>query len=144
MPLRDESVDVILCSHVLEHVADDRRAMREMHRVLRPGGWAIVLVPIRKNQQTTFEDPDVVSPEERTRLFGQADPVRRYGRDIKTRLEDAGFAVTPENYTQELSEETRYRHGLKPVHGDYIYLCRPSAAASTLCTVQGFQPQEEA
>jgi SAM-dependent methyltransferase len=141
MPLRDESVDVILCSHVLEHVPDDRRAMREMHRVLRPGGWALVLVPIVVNQQTTFEDPDVVSPEERTRLFGQADHVRRYGRDIKNRLEDAGFAVTPENYTQELSEETRYRHGLKRVDREYIYLCRPSSAPSTLCMAQGLQQE---
>jgi SAM-dependent methyltransferase len=63
------SFDVILCSHVLEHVGDDRRAMRELHRILRPGGWAILQVPVDSSQEHTFEDPRVTDPRERERLF---------------------------------------------------------------------------
>jgi SAM-dependent methyltransferase len=121
--LRDHSVDAIICSHVLEHVIDDRRAMREMYRVLSTGGWAIILVPIRSTQQKTLEDPAVVSPEERTRLFGQADHCRRYGSDVQSRLEETGFAVKREDYTRELSEQAIKRYGLKPLHGGPIYLC---------------------
>ena len=80
-----------MCSNVLEHVSDDRMAMRELHRVLAPGGTAFVQVPIRG--ETTFEDPSVTDPVERTRLFGQEDHVRFYGRDIIQRLEQAGFQV---------------------------------------------------
>jgi SAM-dependent methyltransferase len=123
IPLSDHSVDVIICSHVLEHVIDDRRAMREMYRVLCTGGWAVILVPMRSNQQETFENPAVVCPEERTRLFGQADHCRRYGSDIHNRLEETGFAVKPEYYTRELSGQAIKRYGLKPVQGGPIYLC---------------------
>jgi SAM-dependent methyltransferase len=121
--LPDNSVDAIICSHVLEHVADDRGAMREMYRVLATGGWATILVPIKSTQQTTLEDFSVVSPEERTLLFGQADHVRRYGSDIKNRLEEAGFAVKPEDYTRELSGEVIKRYGLKPLYGGPIFRC---------------------
>jgi len=123
IPLRDHSVDAIICSHVLEHVMDDRRAMREMSRVLSTSGWALILVPMRSNEQKTFEDPSVVLAEERTRLFGQADHCRRYGSDIQNRLEEAGFAVKPEDYTRELSEPAIKRLGLKPLHGGLIYRC---------------------
>ncbi len=123
IPLHDHSVDAIICSHVLEHVIDDRRAMREMYRVLSTCGWAVIVVPMRSNQQKTFEDPAVVLPEERTRLFGQADHCRRYGSDIQNRLEEAGFAVKPEDYTRELSEQEIKRFGLKPLHGGLIYRC---------------------
>src|SRR5205814_9838929 len=71
----DRSFDVIYCSHVLEHVPDDRKAMREFCRVLRDDGWAVLLVPI--TARSTFEDPTVTTPEERLRLFGQVDHVRR-------------------------------------------------------------------
>src|SRR5262249_36838215 len=86
----DGSFDVVLCSHVLEHVTDDRRALSELHRVLKPGGCAIVLVPIDYKRAETFEDPTVVSPGDRERLFWQADHVRLYGRDFRERLEETG------------------------------------------------------
>lgn len=89
----DESFDVILCSHVLEHVPDDRRAMRELYRVLRPHGWAILQVPVDASRAATLEDPTVTSPAERARLYGQSDHVRVYGRDYAARLREAGFAV---------------------------------------------------
>jgi len=75
----DHSFDVIYCSHVLENVQDDRRALREFYRILKPNGWAILLVPV--TAQKTFEDPSVTSPEDRLRLFGETYRVRRYGPD---------------------------------------------------------------
>ena len=89
--LPDASFDVIYCSNVLEHVPADGRAMAELFRILRPGGLAIVQVPVRG--QTTLEDPTVVDPVRRAELFGQADHVRYYGRDVRQRLERAGFRV---------------------------------------------------
>jgi SAM-dependent methyltransferase len=86
----DESFDVVLCNHVLEHVPDDRRALRELRRVLAPGGWASLLVP-DLHTPATDEDPTVTSPAERLRRFGQRDHVRRYGWDYVGRLEEAGF-----------------------------------------------------
>jgi hypothetical protein len=117
----DDSFDVVLCSHVLEHVTDDRRALSELYRVLKPGGWAIVLVPIDHKRAETFEDPTVVSPEDRERLFWQADHVRLYGRDFKKRLEETGFAVSVDSYRPELAKDVIRRYGLK--RHDEIYLC---------------------
>lgn len=102
IPFNDHTFDVILCSHVLEHVPNDRKAMSELYRILKPGGWAILLVPIDFDRDTTFEDPSVVDPKEREHLFGQHDHVRRYGRDYLTRLEQAGFIVRQEKYAHEL------------------------------------------
>ncbi len=87
----DDVFDVIYCSHVLEHVADDRQAMREFYRVLKPNGWAILMVPITADK--TFEDPFLTDPAERLRLFGQEDHVRRYGPDFADRIQEAGFRV---------------------------------------------------
>jgi SAM-dependent methyltransferase len=96
----DNTFDVIYCSHVLEHVPDDRKAIREFFRVLKDGGWAIVQVPIIAD--TTFEDLTVINPKERERLFGQFDHVRRYGPDYKDRLTEAGFSVTVDPFVREL------------------------------------------
>jgi SAM-dependent methyltransferase len=89
--LGDRACDVVYCSHVLEHIPDDRAAMRECRRVLRPGGWAIFLVPIVR--PVTDEDPSVVDPTERTRRFGQEDHVRAYGPDFQERLVESGFTI---------------------------------------------------
>ena len=87
----DQSFDVIYCCDVLEHVQDDRKAMGELHRVLKNTGWAILLVPI--SAEKTFEDPSIVEPEERLKAFGQEDHVRKYGPDYVARLRSAGFHV---------------------------------------------------
>jgi predicted SAM-dependent methyltransferase len=87
----DETFDIIYCSHVLEHIDDDRQAMREMRRVLRGDGWALIDVPV--TAEHTFEDPTITDPYERERLFGQFDHVRRYGPDVADRLREAGFHV---------------------------------------------------
>jgi SAM-dependent methyltransferase len=83
--------DVIFCSHVLEHVSNDRLAMREFARVLKPDGWAILLVPITADK--TFEDSSIVTPAERLQVFGQEDHVRRYGPDYVDRLRESGLDV---------------------------------------------------
>ena len=88
----DHSFDGILCSHVLEHVPDDRKAMREFQRVLKPGGWALIMVPLQLNP--TVEDPTCTDPRERERRFGQFDHVRIYGPDLADRLSEAGFSVS--------------------------------------------------
>jgi len=81
--------DALYCSHVLEHVPDDRRAIRELLRVLKPGGWALFMVPIKRDR--TYEDPGITDPAERERIFGQHDHVRAYGPDFLDRLTEAGF-----------------------------------------------------
>lgn len=93
--LGDDSVDVIICNHVLEHIPDDRRAMAELFRVLRPGGWAILQVPISLTLEKTHEDPSIVTREGREQAFGQASHVRIYGADYPQRLSEAGFEVRP-------------------------------------------------
>jgi SAM-dependent methyltransferase len=119
--LDDASFDAILCSHVLEHVEDDRRAMRELMRVLRPGGWALVLVPLDLDRETTLEDPAVTTPEQRVAAYWQADHVRLYSLEIADRLRDAGFSVRVERLADELPPEAVRRHGL--VRPDVMFRC---------------------
>ncbi|HEX8331369.1 MAG TPA: methyltransferase domain-containing protein [Segetibacter sp.] len=117
----DESFDVIICNHVLEHVPNDRKAMREMNRVLKPGGWAILNCPVNKNQATTLEDTSITDPAIRLELFGQQDHVRVYGRDYIDRLFDAGFEVNIVDYADTFTNNERFRYGMKA--GEDIYHC---------------------
>jgi SAM-dependent methyltransferase len=90
----DQSFDVFLCSHVLEHVPDDRKAMLELHRILRADGFGVVLVPLVSNVDETHEDPAIDTPELRWKYYGLDDHVRQYGkRDFVDRLTGAGFKV---------------------------------------------------
>ncbi|MBO7262990.1 MAG: methyltransferase domain-containing protein [Alistipes sp.] len=107
IPMTDESVDVIICNHLLEHVEDDRRAMAELYRILKRGGWGIMLVPEDRARATTFEDDSITDAEERTRIFGQYDHRRIYGRDYDTRLRSAGFRVERIAYSDSIGEEQR-------------------------------------
>ena len=117
----EESFDVIYCSHVLEHVQDDRRAMRELYRILRRDGWAILLVPISAEQ--TFEDPSIFEPKERLEAFGQENHVRRYGRDYIDRLREAGFKVERLRVEDFIEKEDAIRMGLTRESGE-IYYCK--------------------
>jgi hypothetical protein len=125
IPHPDASFDVIYVSHVLEHIPDDRRAMREIHRVLKPGGWAVLLVPMFG--ATTREDPTVVDPAERERLFGQDNHVRMYGHDgeYERRLREAGFDVTAEHFVAELDPTLVRRYRLQT--DELIHLCAKPA-----------------
>ncbi len=100
--LADQSFDFILCYHVLEHIPDDRKAMAELYRVLKPGGWALLQVPADLNQEKTVEDLTVTSQTERLRLFGNVDHVRIYGRDYFDRLREAGFQVSQDDWAASL------------------------------------------
>ncbi len=117
---QDESFGVIYCSHVLEHVGDDRRAMREFHRVLKPNGWAILLVPITAEE--TFENPSIVEPKERLKTFGHEGHVRRYGSDYTDRLRDAGFKVEVTRVDDFIEKDDAIRMGLTRESGE-IYYC---------------------
>jgi len=125
----DCTFDVVVCNHVLEHVPEDRKAMRELQRILKPGGWAVLLVPFDQDRAVTYEDWAIVEPEERERAFGQYDHVRVYGRDYVDRLSDAGFEVSVERYGDELDEQRVALHGLR-MSGrmEEIFHCRKSAA----------------
>lgn len=111
LPFDDNTFDAAMCNHVFEHVDDDRLAMSEFYRVLKPGGWAIFQVPIRWDK-TTFEDPSITDPRERERLFGQSDHVRYYGADYSDRLKEAGFKVTIEDYASKLGDEKIKKYAL--------------------------------
>ncbi len=91
-PILSETFDAIICMHVLEHIQEDRKAIQELYRVLKPGGWAGISTPIRLDQKT-YEDPTITSPAERERAFGETVHVRYYGYDLVNRLEEAGFRV---------------------------------------------------
>jgi SAM-dependent methyltransferase len=116
----DETFDVIYCSHVLEHVLDDRCAMRQFHRVMKKDGWAILLVPI--SGEITFEDSTIVAPCERLRAFEHEDHVRRYGADYIDRLREAGFNVAVSRASDLFTKDEIIRMGLTPACGE-IYYC---------------------
>lgn len=119
----DDTFDVILCSHVLEHVPDDRRALRELHRVLKPDGWAIINVPL--TAEPTYEDLAIIDPRERLKAFGQADHVRRYGPDFEERLREAGFNVGVINAGELVSKEEATRQGLTEAAGVIFHCTKP-------------------
>jgi len=104
--------DAIICNHVSEHVLDDKKAMSELFRVLKPGGFAILQVPISKKHTETFEAFSITSPEEREKCFGQKDHVRMYGEDYKKRLENVGFEVELYDIKKDLSTEEIKKYGL--------------------------------
>ncbi len=117
----DNSFDVICCSHVLEHVPDDRQAMAELHRVLSPSGWAVLLVPITATE--TVEGGRATDPETRLRLFGQEDHVRRYGPDFVDRLRDVGFEVEKFVAGDFLGREERVRIAVHTEAAGEIFHC---------------------
>jgi SAM-dependent methyltransferase len=94
LPLPNSAYDVVIANHVLEHVDDDRQAMRELFRVLRPGGIALLTTPINPTRATTYEDTSVTDPVERQAHFNASDHRRFYGLDFADRLSEAGFTVT--------------------------------------------------
>ena len=91
LQFNSDNFDMIICNHVLEHIPDDKQAMKEIYRVLKPGGQAILQVPISYSIESTIEDHTINSEEERFQKFGQKDHVRIYGPDYFKRLKDTGF-----------------------------------------------------
>lgn len=121
IPLEGESVDVIFCNHILEHVEDDRVALAELYRIMRQGGWGVMLSPVDRSREHTFEDDTITDAAERTRLFGQYDHRRVYGRDYAQRLAAAGFEVEEIAFAEALSEGAVKLYGLSDEH---LYIVR--------------------
>ncbi|MEX2235156.1 MAG: class I SAM-dependent methyltransferase [Cyclobacteriaceae bacterium] len=120
MPFKDNTFEAILCNHVLEHVADDIVAMKEISRVLKPGGFAILQVPFfHPVPEKTISDPAITDRKLREKMYGQHDHVRKYGKDYSQRIEQAGLKAVEEDFVNTLPEEQRKRYGL--VKGEIIY-----------------------
>ncbi|WP_196890908.1 class I SAM-dependent methyltransferase [Aureivirga marina] len=105
LPFEDNSFDIVFCNHVLEHIEDDKKAMSELFRVMKPNGFGIFQIPQDLSREETFEDFSITSPEERAKHFGQYDHVRVYGKDYFNKLRNAGFNVEEVNYNKKLTEE---------------------------------------
>jgi SAM-dependent methyltransferase len=112
LPFDDESFDVVICNHVLEHIEDDKKAMSELYRVMKKGGWGILQVPMKNSLEKTYEDFSITDPKERQKHFGQYDHVRWYGMDYFDRLKSVGFDAEANFYSQKFSEEDIKRFGL--------------------------------
>lgn len=112
LPFADNSFDVIVCNHVLEHIVDDRKAMSELYRVMKPGGWGILQVPMKNSLEKTYEDFTITDPKERQKHFGQYDHVRWYGMDYFDRLRSVGFQTEINFYSQKFSESDTKKFGL--------------------------------
>jgi predicted SAM-dependent methyltransferase len=122
----EESFDIVYCSHVLEHIDRDRKAIQELYRVLKFQGWAILMVPI--SGEKTFEDLSITDPAERKRLFGQHNHVRQYGKDFKERLEEAGFDVKAIYSREILSTEDMERFAI-PATENPMYYCKKNGTS---------------
>ncbi len=104
LPFNDNTYDVILCNHVLEHIPNDTKAMQELYRVMKSGGYGIFQIPQDMNREATFEDDTITDKSERAKIFGQYDHVRVYGRDYFDKLRSIGFKVEEVDYTSQLGD----------------------------------------
>lgn len=120
VPLESNQFDVIFCNHVLEHVEDANRCMKELYRMMKPGGWGIFQVPQDFNLEVTLEDPSITDPKEREKVFWQKDHVRLFGKDYPKWLERAGFNVTVFDPQQHFSVEEIEKYRLMPKELLYI------------------------
>jgi SAM-dependent methyltransferase len=109
----DESWDYVIAYHMLEHIVDDRKAMSELHRILRPGGKVILQVPLWPDRTEIYEDARITDPKQRKKHFGQDNHVRKYAAaGLQERLEGAGFEVEIVDYLARLDQATIDTHGL--------------------------------
>ncbi len=128
IPYENDYFDVIYCSNVLEHVEDDEKAMNELYRVLKPGGRALILVPINGisyeipvDKSKTYENPEYNTPELREKYYGQFDHLRIYGTDFKDKLTNVGFKVISDDYIKNLGHEIIDKYAL--IKDENIFEC---------------------
>lgn len=121
LPFEENSFDVVFCNHVLEHIEDDKKAMSELFRVLKPGGLGIFQIPQDLEREKTYENFSITNPEERTKYFGQYDHVRVYGKDYFDRLRAVGFKVDEVNYSGKISSELLEKYCL--TKGEILPVC---------------------
>ena len=122
IPLEDNRFDVVFCNHVMEHVEDAHQCMSELYRVMKPGGWAIMQVPQDFSREVTYEDPSIVTPEDREKHYWQYDHVRLFGKDYPDWLRKAGFEVEEFDKESNYSEELRSRYKL--MESEILYIAR--------------------
>ena len=103
LPFKENEFDIVFCNHVLEHISNDKKAMQELYRVLKPGGFGIFQIPQDLSKAITFEDNTITDRKERAKLFGQYDHVRVYGRDYFDKLRSIGFKVDEVDYTKKIT-----------------------------------------
>ncbi|MFK8297764.1 class I SAM-dependent methyltransferase [Capnocytophaga cynodegmi] len=122
LPFADNTFDLILCNHVLEHIPDDQKAMSELFRVMKSGGIGIFQIPQDYNREVTFEDDNITDPDERTKIFGQYDHVRIYGMDYFDKLRKIGFQVDEVHYAKQFSDEEIEKYRI--VKEEIIPVCK--------------------
>lgn len=122
LPFNNNTFDVVLCNHVLEHIPDDTTAMQELYRILKPGGWGILQIPQDLKREATFADNTITDKRERAKIFGQYDHVRIYGRDYFEKLRKIGFIVDEVAYTEQLTRQEIERYRL--AQGEIIPIVR--------------------
>ncbi|MBR6831729.1 MAG: class I SAM-dependent methyltransferase [Tidjanibacter sp.] len=121
IPLAENSMDIIFCNHILEHIDDDQLAMRELYRVMKNGGWGVLLSPVNYSLAITREAPANSTAEQRYELFGQADHMREYGLDYADRLRSVGFEVEEIRYAESLTPQQCKRYS---IINEIVYLVR--------------------
>lgn len=122
LPFDDQRFDWIFCNHVLEHIQNDTLGMKEIFRVLKPKGIAILQIPLDASRKVTFSDDHITDPKERALIFGQYDHVRVYGMDYFTKLSSIGFEVEAIQYAQHFTKEDIERYRIS--NTEYIPVCR--------------------
>jgi SAM-dependent methyltransferase len=128
LPFEDASFDLVICSHVLEHIVEDTQVAREFRRVLSPTGQALIMIPVDHTRATTYESPEVKTPAERSAVYRQHNHVRIYGSDAIDRLRAGGFTVERIPYADRLAPELQWRFLLRSrgqQRGEDIYRCTP-------------------
>jgi SAM-dependent methyltransferase len=121
MNYADSTFDLIICSHVLEHIPDDQAAMQELHRVLAPGGVMLFMVPLKRSLAETLENPEYNTPELRLQYYGHSDHLRFYGNNLGELLSRAGFSVEEAECRNYFTNEEITYFGLNP--GNTIFMC---------------------
>ena len=121
LPFKDNTYDVVFCNHVLEHISDDKKAMQELYRVLKKGGFGIFQIPQDLSREKTFEDNSITDKKERTKIFGQYDHVRVYGKDYFDKLRSVGFKVDEIDYTQKIDAKSIEKFSL--MKGEILPVC---------------------
>jgi SAM-dependent methyltransferase len=116
------SFDVIICNHVFQYIVEDRKAIKNVYHMLKPGGWAILQVPIDISREESLEDYAITNPRDRERVYGLSEHVRWYGRDYASRLQEAGFQVEMLDFIGEFSQEETARYGFWK--GEKIFYCK--------------------
>jgi SAM-dependent methyltransferase len=122
LPFEGACFDIVICSHVLEHVQHDLESIVEMHRVLTPTGQALIMVPVNSRLSQTCEDPSITDPDARKRAFGHRGHVRYYGSDVTTRLDKSGFDVELIDHVDHMPPEGAER--IRASRGQLVYVCR--------------------